>query len=164
MVKSEKSRKFLAEALKRYGLGRDYIRPQYLKAIEDTRFALGEQWGDNEKAQRIGRPCLTINSQPQFVKSIVNEWRQQRPGIRVRPADSAATFESAEVIAGMVRNIETCSKAESIYDGVLENVVRSGVGYWKLKTKYVHEDTFNQEIEIKRIRDPFSVTFDPAAQ
>ena len=164
MVKSEKSRKFLAEALKRYGLGRDYIRPQYLKAIEDTRFSLGDQWGENEKAQRRGRPCLTINTQPQFVKSIVNEWRQQRPGIRVRPADATATFESAEVIAGMVRNIETCSKAESIYDSVLENVVRSGVGYYKLKTQYVHEDTFNQEIEFKRIRDPFSVTFDPAAQ
>ena len=54
-----------------------------LAALDDLRFAkLGEQWPESVRQQRIkdGRPCLTINRRPAFIRQVVNEARQNRPG------------------------------------------------------------------------------------
>src|ERR1700761_5246221 len=84
------------------------------EALDDLRFAkLGEQWPDQVRAQRVrdGRPCLTINRQPAFIRQVVNEARQNRPSIKVHPADSAADIAIAEIYSGLIRNIEQASKA-----------------------------------------------------
>src|SRR5579872_548524 len=86
-----------------------------LEALDDLRFAkLGEQWPEAVRQQRLrdGRPCLTINRQPAFIRQVVNEARQNRPGINVHPVDSDADIETAEIYNGLIRNIEQTSKAD----------------------------------------------------
>jgi hypothetical protein len=39
-------------------------------AMEDKRFAAGEQWDSVVLQQRAGLPCLTINTVPQFTHSL----------------------------------------------------------------------------------------------
>ena len=135
-------------------------------ALDDLRFSEGDQWPDAVKAQRERerRPCLTINNVPVYVRQIVNDIRQIRPAIKVRPVDSAADPETAEIMNGLVRAIEADSSAESAYDWGAEYAVRSGVGYWRVDTEYEHPQTFDQILKVKRIRNVFSVYLDPAAE
>ena len=41
------------------------------------------------------RPCLTVNRLPQFVRQVTNDQRQNRPSIKIRPADDNADPETA---------------------------------------------------------------------
>ena len=132
-------------------------------ALDDLRFSVGEQWPNEIKTQRDldGRPCLTMNRLPQFIRQITNEQRQQRPAIQVNPAGNAATVDIAEVLSGMIRHIEVRSDAEIAYDTGFECATRTGFGYWRVLTEYVDGDTFDQELKIARIKNQFMVYFDP---
>lgn len=147
--------------------------------LEDTRFAkLGEQWPETIKQQREteGRPCLTINKMNAIIRQVVNDSRQNRPAIKVHPADSKADPETAEVISGMIRNIEQSSDADVAYDTGIENAVAGGFGYWRVNLDYamgsLSEDdirnagaaAFEKDICIRRIANPLSVFGDPYSQ
>lgn len=135
-------------------------------ALDDLEFVEGEQWPDDVKTEREkeGRPCLVINKTPLYVRQIVNDIRQIRPSIKVRPVDSQSDPETAEVINGMIRAIEQDSSAESAYDWAAEYAVKCGFGYWRITTDYEHDDSFDQCVKVERVRNPFAVYVDPAAQ
>lgn len=133
-------------------------------ALDDLRFAkLGEQWPDTVRIQRIkdGRPCLTINRQPAFIRQVVNEARQNRPAIKVHPVDSVGDPQIAEIYNGLIRNIEQTSKADVAYDTAVDFAVSSGVGYFRINTDYACDDSFDLDLRIERIANPFSVYGDP---
>ncbi len=134
------------------------------EALDDLRFArLGEQWpkGVLDKRRREGRPCLTINRLPAFIRQVVNDARQNKPAITVHPADSGADPATAEIISGLIRNIEYASDADVAYDTALESAVTSGLGYFRIGLDYAGEHGFEQDIRIQRVADPFSVYADP---
>ena len=135
------------------------------EALEDIKFVNGDQWPEEAKNQR-GKDTveLVINRTQATVKQVVNQQRQNRPAIRVRPVDSGSDKATAEVIEGLVRNIEQQSNAEAVYDWGFEAAVNGGYGYWRVVTEYCDPDSFDQEIRIKRIRNRFDVTFDPKAE
>ena len=128
--------------------------------VEDMKFArLGEQWPDKVKRDRQleGRPCLTINRLPAFAKQVTNDARQNRPSIKCLPVGDGADQETAEVLNGLIRNIEYTSDAEVAYDTALEHAVYGGFGYFRINTKYAYEDQFDQDLTIERISNPLSV-------
>jgi hypothetical protein len=131
------------------------------KAFEDDiDFSLLEnQWPDQVRRDREleGRPCLTVNKLAAMGRQIVNDARRNKPGITVHPVDSEADPETAEVLNGIIRNIEQSSNAEVAYDTALENAVFGGFGYFRINTKYTSDDTFDQDIVIERISNPLSV-------
>jgi hypothetical protein len=91
----------LAEARDAFALCEEAESENRLEALDGLWFAkLGEQWPESVRQQRIrdGRPCLTINRQPAFIRQVVNEARQNRPGIAVHPVDSEA--DPRERVAG----------------------------------------------------------------
>lgn len=130
----------------------------------DIRFAqLEEQWPETVRKQREleGRPCLTVNMLAPMIRQVVNDARQNKPGITVHPADDAADAETAEILNGIIRNIEQSSNAEVAYDTALECAVAGGFGYFRINTAYTSDDTFDQDIVIERISNPLSVYGDP---
>lgn len=134
------------------------------EALDDLRFArLGEQWPPKIVQARAteGRPCLTINRLPSFIRQVVNDARQNKPAINVHPVDSAADPDTAEVLSGLIRHIEQSSDAEVAYDTALDAAVTGGFGYFRINTRYATDDTFMQDICIERIANPFSVYGDP---
>ena len=134
------------------------------EALDDIRFArLGEQWPDNVKKQREReqRPCLTINRMPSFIRQVVNDARQNKPSIKCHPADDQADVETAEIINGLIRNIEYTSNADVAYDTAIENSVTCGIGYWRVKLDYAHDDTFDMDLCIDRVANVFSIYGDP---
>ena len=133
-------------------------------ALDDIRFArLGEQWPDDVKSNREmkGRPCLVINKLPSYIRQVVNDSRQNKPSIRARPVDDYSDPETAEIITGLIRNIEYTSNADVAYDTAIESAVTGGFGYWRVNIDYAHDDTFDLDICIDRIANPFSVYGDP---
>jgi hypothetical protein len=100
------------------------------------------------------RPCLVVDKVNQYKNQIVNNMRQNRAGIKVRPVDDYADIEVAEVLQGIVRHIEDRSKADIAYDWAGECAVVGGVGYFRILTEYVG-DSFEQDIRIERIKNRF---------
>jgi len=160
-------RDILADARERFSLAHAAESENRRNALEDLKFArMGEQWPDAIKRAREseGRPCLTINRMPAFARQIVNDARQNRPAIKVRPADSNADPKTADIYNGLIRNIEQTSNAEVAYDTALESAVYGGFGYFRIRADYAHDDTFDLDILIERVANPFTVYGDPASQ
>lgn len=134
-------------------------------AIEDLNFRAGEQWPAEIKMQRQldRRPCLTINKTDTFVRSVVNNMRQQRPRIKVHPVADGAAELVAETIEGLIRHIEVSSNAELAYDTAADFQVTMGWGYLRIASRYTDSRSFDQDIYIDRVRNPFSVYFDPSS-
>jgi hypothetical protein len=133
-------------------------------ALDDIKFArLGEQWPQQILNQRNQerRPALTINKLPAFIRQVTNEARQNKPAIKVRPVDSGADRQTAEVYNGLIRNIEQSSAADIAYDTASDAAVTGGFGYIKVDFDYAHDDTFDKEIKICPVYDPFSIYADP---
>lgn len=141
-------------------------QPHRERAQDDLRNVIGDQWPEEERLEREseGRPCLTINILAQNVRQVTGQIRSLNPAIRVTAADSAANKDTAEVIEGMVRHIENKSDASSVYEAATEQAAASSIGYWRILPEYADGDTFDQEIRIKRIYNPFSVFLDPFAK
>lgn len=163
--KDEKQRtaEFLAKACERFKQAAEAESQIRRESLDDLRFSIGEQWPGLIKASRQldKRPCLTINRLPQFFRQVTNEQRQARPAIQINPVGDGATIETAETLQGIVRHIERNSEAEIGYDHAFEMMVRIGFGYFRVVTDYVQDGSFEQEIQIKRIKNPFTVYFDP---
>lgn len=157
----------LAQARDLFTLCEDAENHNRTTALEDIRFArLGEQWPDSIVAQRQKdkRPCLTINKLPTYIRQVVNDARQNKPGIQIKAADSNADPETAEVFTGLVRNIEYTSNADTAYDTATECAVSGGFGYLRVITEYACNDIDKLDIKIKRVANPFAIYGDPFSQ
>jgi hypothetical protein len=165
----EKSESVVQEAKERYKKGREFYSKFRSNAIEDTRFYLGDsengwQWPQNITLQRgtiEQRPCLTINITAQHVNQIVNTIRESRPTGKVLPVDDGADKKTAEILEGVIRNIQSTSNADDIHDQAAELAIAGGDGYWRIITDYESPDSFNQVIKIVPIHDSGCVTCDP---
>lgn len=136
---------------------------QNRKAYEDdSRFVrLREQWPDDIKKLRVDRPCLTIDKLGPVIRQVVNDARQNKPAIKVHPVDSGADKKTAEVLDGLIRNIEYSSNADVAYDTAVECAVGGGFGYFRIGANYAHDDTFEMDLSIERIANPLCVFPDP---
>ena len=136
------------------------------EALEDLKFVNGDQWPVELQNSRNleSRPILTINKLDGYCRQVTNQQRQQRPRIKVHGTNSQAQEKTAEVIEGLTRHIEVNSNADNAYDTAFDHAVRMGWGFWRVTTNYVSEDSFDQEIYIDAIDNPFTVYFDPNSE
>jgi hypothetical protein len=135
------------------------------EGLQDLKFAAGDQWPAMIQTAREleHRPCLTINKTDAFVRQAVNNMREQRPRIQVHAVADGADKQKADVIAGLMRHIQVNSNADTAYDTAADFQVRMGWGYWRVASRYVREDSFDQELYIDRVRNPFTIYFDPSS-
>jgi hypothetical protein len=81
--------------------------------------------------------------------------------IKVTPTGGRATYEAAQVFSGIIRSIEYRSKAVDAYSTAIYHQVESGIGYVRVETDYVDEQSFDLDLWIRRVPDPRSVYMDP---
>ena len=134
-----------------------------VEALDDLKFAGGDQWPVEIQNSRLleSRPYLTINKIDAYCRQITNQQRQQRPRIKAHGMNDQSDEKVAEIITGICRHIENQSDADAAYDNAFDFAVRMGWGYWRITHDYPRPDSFDQEIYIKRIENPFMVYFDP---
>lgn len=168
---ASKPEDIVAEAKKRFERAKDFYGPARILAVEDTRFAMGDsdngwQWPEQIRNARKTdqKVILTVNMTAQHCNQIINNIRQNRPQCRVLPADSGADKKTAELLGGLIRNIQVASSADDAHDLGAEHAVYGGEGYWRVVTDYESPKSFNQVIKIKACPNPQLVYIDDACQ
>jgi len=153
----------IAEAMKFLRLTTDADQSNRSEALEDLKFASGDQWPTEIQNSRNleARPCLTINKIDPYIRQVTNQQRQARPRIKVHGTNTSSNEKLAEILTGVIRHIEVNSDADQAYDTAFDYSVRMGWGYFRVITDYIRDDSFDQEIYIRPIDNPFTVYFDP---
>lgn len=150
---------FLQDMREEYQLDIDFDRENREQAIEDKKFAAGDQWDPVVLEHRKGLPCLVINSVPQFIAQLIGDWRENKRGIKVLPTEEGDK-DLADVRADLIRSIETQSRADRVYDNAFESEVQCGDGAFRVAVEYAKEDVFDQDIFVRPIDDALSVVWD----
>ncbi|WP_242176585.1 portal protein [Pseudomonas sp. MONT-RG-20F-20-E-7-02] len=168
MTDRTEDEELIAEAKARFQRCQDFEGDFRKLFTDDLKFVNadsdnGYQWPDAMRMQRQddAKPCLTINKTRQHALMVINEAKEHKPSVKVSAVGGDASFESAQVYEGVIRHIEYQSNATDAYDTALEFQVKAGIGYWRVVTDYMGDDSFDQEIYIRRIRNPLSVRLDP---
>ena len=133
------------------------------EALDDLKFGGGDQWPVELQNSRNleSRPVITVNKVDNYCRQVANQQRQQRPRIKVHATNTHEDMVDAQTISGIIRHIEVNSNADHAYDNAFEYAVRMGWGYMRVRTDYISEDSFDQEIYIDPVDNPFTVYFDP---
>ena len=164
--RAEEDQEILNRARKRFDRCVTSEAENRREGSDDDKFFSGNQWDDGARSQRkdARRPCQTINRLPVLVKQVTNDQRQNRPTIDIHPVGGRGDVDVARIFRGLIRHEERESHADQAYDTGAESAARKGWGFWRVTTEYEAEDTFDQVIRIKRIRNAFSVYCDPDSQ
>lgn len=157
----ESENAFLQHWAKTYRDDLDADKHNLDEAKEDLRFIYVDQWDPATRAEReeAGRPCITVNTLPQFIGQVVGDRRINKTSVKVLPSTDASV-EEAEVRTGMIRSIENFSRAERIYDACCEDQVGCGISAFEITMEYAYNDVFNQDIFIRQLDNPFAVIWD----
>jgi hypothetical protein len=163
--------KLLKEANERWEYCEGYYSHAYQMWRDDYRFGHGDadnqaQWPDALLTTREldQKPTLTVNKTRIHCLQIINDAKQNKPGIVVHPTTNEATYEAAQVFEDVVRHIEYMSRAQQAYDKASENQVFGGLGFCRVYTEYASPEGFDQDIRIGGVRDPLTIYMDPDAQ
>jgi hypothetical protein len=134
-------------------------------AQDDVKFAFvaGSQWDGHLGQYRGSRPKYEFNKLRPTIKQVINDNRKNTPAIKVRATEDGDK-ELADIRQGLIKNIESRSRADEVYDWGALYAITGGFGCWTIATQYADDGSFDQDIVIKRIQNPFSVWFDPAAR
>jgi hypothetical protein len=134
------------------------------KALEDIRFVHepGAQWDEAVKKERGDRPCYEFNKLRVTEKRVINHIRANRPQWKVRAVEDGDK-DTADVYDGLLRNIWNVSDGDTIVDYAAEYVVAGGMGAWRVTTEYSSDTTFDQDIFVRAIKNPFCLYADPSA-
>ena len=135
--------------------------------IADMKFNYGDsdnnwQWPDDTRQNREKnrRPTMTINETQRHVALIANDARQNKASISIKPTGEEASFESAQVYEGVIRDIEYKSRAQDTYDDAFDSQIIGGIGYWRVNSLYPEPDSFDQELRIEPVRNHLAVKLD----
>lgn len=149
------------QAIERFNIVENKERDQRRLAIEDAKFAhtTDGQWDDNARTARKGRPMYTINKVAGVIDQAVGDQRQNSNNVKVRPISGGADEKTADILAGLIRNIEQQSNGDDSYDNSYFENTTGGFGGWRVNTVFNDDDIFDQDIVIKPIRSAASSLF-----
>ena len=141
----------------------------YDEATDDIKFVYDVddgQWPDEIRRKRTsaGRPIITVNKLQKTLRRIRGDHKMNPTQMKVIPVDDKADPPMAELYNGLLRQIEYLSDAEIAYDTAYNHAISSSIGFFRIITKYSDNNSFEQDIFIKRMLNPMAVHFDPYAK
>lgn len=165
---SDKNDSILSEIKENLKTAESYWHDNYQRGIDDKEFVTvqGAQWDKGAVARRksAGKPSFEINLLRAYCNQQINTQRQNRPQAKVVPVDNGADPEVAKLIEGLIKDTEEASDFESVADIAAENATYSGLGFIRIITDYVSEDSFNQEPRFFAVPNPQAVYIDPQSK
>lgn len=154
----------LQQAKDDFACAEEYWKENREKWLEDAKFCIpGNQWPEKLRKAREAedKPCLETDKLNQYRRQVVNDSRQNRPGIKVRPVDDTGDDDAAEAFQGIIRDICDQSNLDEALDTAIDHAAKGGFGYLRVLSQYVHERTFLQELVVRRVRNPLAVLLSP---
>lgn len=149
--KAERLRKIHSESIRAFNMVQSSVRIERLQCLADRRFysIAGAQWEGSLARQFENRPKFEVNKVQQAVFKIINEYRNNRIGVRFIPRDGSKDDKLTDACNGLYRADEQDSTADEAYDNAFEEGVAGGFGAWRLRA--VLEDEYSDN-EYQRIR------------
>lgn len=152
-------RKLREKAEADYSKASTYWSLHYEEMRKDWEFyGARDQWTEEAKLQRQGRPILTVPIIGKFVKRIVAETKKNPPAVKLNPREDADVMK-AEVGMGLVRYIEDVSGAKYAYSHALECAAVGGLGWIRGSM-----DLKRNMLKIEKVKDAFRYYMDPDAE
>jgi hypothetical protein len=129
---------------------------------DDAKFRIvgeGNQWPEDIKRDREAKklPVVEVDKVNQYVRQVVNDGRQNRPQVKVRPVDDKGDIKVADTLQGLVRHIWAASNADEAVDTALDHAVGNGFGFFRVLADWSYSKAFTQELTIKRIPNALAV-------
>lgn len=142
-----------------------YDTEQRRKCADDMEFAFipGNQWDSHLTAKRRNKPCYEFNRIRQLIRRITGQQLKNKPEIKVRAVEDN-DVDTAEVLNGMIKNIEVQSSAENAYDTAFQWACGGGLGILRVRSEYEHDGSFDQCLRIEALHDPMTAFCDPSAR
>lgn len=149
---------------KEWTTGMKHVEEHGLRSI---RMVNGEEQWDPKLAQaRIesNRPMLSENLLPDFVNKPHGEFCMTTPQAVVQPVDGEGDQKIADVLKGLIYHTSYQSSGTAVHRDAFYALVSSSLGAWKVKTRFVSNDSWNVEPKLELIQNPFTVRWDLTAK
>jgi hypothetical protein len=167
-----------AKLIKFFATASEHDEPQRRREAIDLKFVraeeLTDQWPEqnlkmrgavaNEDGSVPTRPCLMINQVSQPVLMIVNEIRQSRIGVIIKPKPGQASTKEAETRQGIIRSIEAQSGAMQVRMSAVDRAVQCGRGFYRIVKDYANDGDDDLDLTIAEIPYQENVYLDPFAR
>lgn len=148
-------------------LSADADAKQREREREDLEFQVGDnQWSAAARAERAGRPMLSISLLEQPLQLVQNQASQAQLGVTLSAVSEDADKELAEIKQGLYQRIQRDGLAQQARMWAFNRATRCGRGWYRVNTQW-DEDSDNpsdQEIVYERILYQEMVYPDPAAK
>ena len=122
------------------------------------------QWEPYWYANSVGKPRYSFDFCNPIIDQVTASIELADFDIKVSPMSGPASKETAMVIDGLVRNIESISRAKDIYVNAGRGMVTTGYDGWMISHKYSDPQSFDQDLVIEPVANFIDrVWFDPAS-
>jgi len=109
------------------------------------------------------RPRYTFDKCNPVVDSIAGEMEQKEFGIKVSPAGGESSQDTAKILNGLIRNIQSMSGAIHTFNSAGRKMVMAGFDAWRVTQEW--GDSFDQDLYIRKISNAVDrVWFDTGAE
>jgi len=137
----------------------EYHNKTYDYVKDQLEFASGDQWQTNVRAERQkdGRPTVVLNLTKSYINRVVNPVRMNPIGVNVGTDNKELT----DLLSGIIRQVEVESRMKEVTDVAYENAVTAGLGWYRLGTDYIDDDSLEQKVTVDIVRNPMSCWLDP---
>lgn len=122
------------------------------------------QWDPVVLQARRSRPSYTYNRVIQSVNMVIGDMQQVEPQLKVRAKTKDTAIATAEVFEGMIRDIESASRARQAYNMAFKHAIAGGYGVLRVVPEYADDDSLDQVLRIKAVPNPLTAFWDPECQ
>lgn len=130
-----------------------------------TNFTLGRQWTDDEDdmLKSFRKVPLQFNKLATLVNTLLGEQQQNTPQIEVVPTGNCDE-ETAQIRQIVTKDIMLSTDAKAVYQNAAKQAFVGGYGAFCIDTDYQYEDSFDQQIVYRPLKDPTLAWWDVSAE
>jgi len=160
---------------------------ELLKSLKEDVVAWYDYWEDNMKIfhksknfiyysnlskqeknalNDLQRPPLESNVLEAYISRLVGEFSKQEPNFKVHEAPDADNFDpnTANIVEGHLEAIAQESKKEGTLTKIYTDMIGGGYSAAEVFYEYSSPISFNQDIKIRKLKDPVMCGWDPLSQ
>lgn len=140
-----------------------YTRNMAFIALKQWEYATERADVEITARRNAGKPMLVIDGLGTLCDQVINDWRRNKLGITVGPADGLANEDTAKIFSGKIKEIFYRSKGNVATDSAFAQMVRGNRGYWGLSVEY-RPGSMKQDIWVRKFPNANAVFLDPLAK
>lgn len=134
-------------------------------------FASNLSSSDIASLNTLKKPCIQFNVLEAFVSKLRSQFVKQEPSFEVRAADGVPLemlteefIATEKVVEGYLRAIFDDAANDGLQSNIHTDQLAGGFSVVWVRTDYVNEYSFEQNIIVERVFDPTMTFFDPLAR